>query len=95
MTGQVSSAPVPEAPTPLRIREYHTEDARLDALIEDWTLRETGMLEPEQPTEYSDYVWRKRFNKQAFGDFTPQERASIRIALGLGPFAAPRKEVSP
>ena len=77
---------------PLPIREYRNEDARLDALIEDWTLREVGLLEPDQPTEYSDYILRKAFNEQAFGDFTPQERAAIRATVGLGPFAAPPPE---
>ena len=72
---------------PLPIRGYRTDDLRLDALVEDWILRETGLIEPDQPTQYSDYVWRKAFNEQAFGDFTPQERCAIRAAVGLGPFA--------
>jgi hypothetical protein len=72
---------------PLPIREYRTEDARLDAAIEDWTLREAGVIEPDQPTAYSDYMYRKKWNEQAFGEFTPEERAVIRANIGLGPFA--------
>jgi hypothetical protein len=71
---------------PLPIREYRTDEARFDAAIEDWTLREAGVIEPDQPTEYSDYVWRKQWNERNFGEFTAEERGAIRMALGLGTF---------
>ena len=73
-------------PEPLRVQEYRTDDLRLDALIEDWTLREHGVIEDDQPTAYSDYAYRKAYNEKAFGEFSERERGAIRQALGLEPF---------
>lgn len=69
------------------MRGYRNEEARWDAFIEDWTLRELGVIEPDQPTEYSHYAWMQQYEKAARGDFTPEEREKIRAHLGLGPFA--------
>lgn len=72
-------------------RRYRNDDARLDALIEDMVLREAGVIEGDQPTEYSHYVAMAQFEQEATGEFTPSERMEIRAALGLDPFgrAAP------
>lgn len=77
------SKPQNVLPEPLPVREYRTDEARWDASIEDWTLREAGVIEPDQPTVYSDYVWRKAYNERLFGEFSPRERAAIRQAVGL------------
>jgi hypothetical protein len=64
------------------------EDAIFDAKIHDWTLRELGVIEPDQPTAVSHMLWMERYEREARGDFTPTERETIRAHLGLGPFAA-------
>lgn len=58
---------------------YRTEDARLDAAIEDMLLRDLGVIEDDQPTEYSHHVHQEAVR----AEFTPAERVSIRVALGL------------
>jgi hypothetical protein len=65
---------------------YRTDEARFDAAIEDWTLRELGVIEDDQPTEYSHDVYMRDYVERAAGDFTPEERQAIRAHLGLGPF---------
>jgi hypothetical protein len=67
---------------------YRTDDARFDAACEDANLRELGVIEDDQPTEYSHYAYMERFEREATGDFTPAERIEIRTALGLGPFGS-------
>lgn len=69
-------------------RRYRTDDARFDAAYEDATLREWGVIEDDEPTEYSHYVYMERFEREATGDFTPAERMKIRASLGLGPFGS-------
>lgn len=67
-------------------RRYRTDDDRLDALIEDTVLRELGVIEDDEPTEYSHYAYMERLERDATGDFTPAERMAIRLALGMSPF---------
>ena len=67
-------------------RRYRTDDARLDALVEDTVLREAGVIEDDEPTEYSHYAYMENFEREATGDFTPSERMRIRAHIGLGPF---------
>lgn len=62
-------------------------DARLDALIQEDIQRSTGVLEPDQPTEYSHMVAMEKYRHESSGEFTARERHDIRLALGLGPFA--------
>ena len=71
----------------MRARGYRSEDARFDAMVEDWTLRETGVVEPDEPTAYSHWAWTQQYEKAAQGEFSPAEREAIRARLGLGPFA--------
>jgi hypothetical protein len=70
---------------------YASHDAMFDAAAEDWTLREHGVIEDDQPTDYSHRVWMAQWETQMYGAFTPEERGEIRAALGLGPF----KEMQP
>jgi hypothetical protein len=71
----------------LRYRSvYRTDAARLDAMVEDYTLREIGVIEDDEPSEYSHDRWMVAWDKRAFGDFLPEERAAIRAHLGIGPF---------
>lgn len=67
---------------------YASDEARFDAAAEDWTLREHGVIEDEEPTDYSHRVWMARWESQMYGEFSPRERGAIRTALGLGPFDA-------
>ncbi len=71
-------------------RRYRTDDDRFDAHIEDVELREAGVIEDDEPTEYSHYVYMERFEREATGDFTSDERLAIRTQLGLGPFGDDR-----
>lgn len=65
-------------------RIYRTDDERFDAAVEDHTLREAGVIEDDQPTDYSHYAWMADYEKRMTGEFTPDERYQIRLALGLG-----------
>lgn len=56
-----------------------SRDARLDAEIEEWTLREVGLIEPDQPTAISH----ARYVERMEAEFTPIERRIIR-AMVLG-----------
>lgn len=69
---------------------YRTDEARQDAMIEDFTLRSLGVIEDDEPTAYSHDAWMRRWDGQVFGDFTPEERAAVRAHLGLGPFGSDR-----
>jgi hypothetical protein len=66
---------------------YRDEEARFDAMVEDWTLREVGVIEDDEPTAYSHHVHMQAFHERATGDFTREERATVRAQLGLGPWA--------
>lgn len=68
---------------------YRTDEARLDALVADSELRAAGVVEADEPTEYSHAAWMRNYYKAARGDFTPVEREQIRMHLGLDPFVAP------
>lgn len=69
-------------------KRYRTDDLRFDAAMEDAVLRDAGVIEDDEPTEYSHYAYMEHFERQATGDFTPAERMEIRASLGLGPFGA-------
>ncbi len=58
-------------------------DAAFDARIHDFILRETGVLEPDEPTDVSHAVWMAAYYKRLRGEFTPHEREKIRLLLGL------------
>lgn len=68
-------------------RRYRTDDDRLDAMIQDTVLRGAGIVEDDEPSEYSHYAHMERLEREATGDFTGAERMEIRAALGIGPFA--------
>ena len=68
-------------------RIYRTADDRLDAMIEDMVLRELGVIEPDQPTEYSHFASMEDYEHRASGEFTADERREIRQRLGVGPFS--------
>lgn len=68
-------------------RRYRTDDLRFDAAAHDEVLRSTGVIEDDEPTEYSHYVYMAWFEREAAGEFTPAERLAIRAHLALGPFA--------
>jgi hypothetical protein len=53
-------------------------------MIEDFTLRGLGVVEDDEPTEYSHDAWMRAWDKRTFGEFTPEERAAIRLHLGIG-----------
>ena len=55
------------------------EDALLEAAIREFIERESGVLEPDQPTAYSH----ERHKERQRAEFTPKERAFIRFTLGL------------
>lgn len=75
------------------------DDARLDAHIavvehgrvtgnttdpnvmwsEHHHLVDAGLLDPDEPTPWTQYQYQRRL----FGEFTPQERARIRIEIGM------------
>ena len=58
-------------------------EARWDAMVEYHTLRELGLLDPEQPTRYGHLIEKERIYH--LGDeFTREERREIREYLGLG-----------
>ena len=59
-------------------------DAHLDALIHETILRDTGVLEPDEPTAFSHATYMAAWRKRMYGEFTPQERCDIRMLLGLG-----------
>lgn len=59
------------------------DDARFDAMIHESILRGTGVLEPDEPTEYSHAVYMENWRKRLYGDFTAAERGEIRRRLGL------------
>lgn len=67
---------------------YRTEEARFDAAVEDAELRAAGVIEDDQPTEFSHDAYMREWDSRAFGEFTPEERCAIRAHLGLGPFVA-------
>lgn len=62
------------------------DDARFDAAIHDRILRDTGVVEEDEPTEYSHWAYMQSFHERAEGEFTRSERREIRVRLGLGPF---------
>ena len=66
------------------------DDARFDAHIHDAILRDTGVVEDDEPTAYSHWAWTEAYLKSARGEFTWQEREQIRAHLGLGPFGGQR-----
>lgn len=67
-------------------RRYRTDNDEFDAAAEDYTLRAAGVIEDDEPSEYSHFVYMRQFERDATGDFTPAERMTIRAHLGLGPF---------
>lgn len=69
-------------------RRYKNEEARFDAYIEDTVLRAAGVVEDDEPTEYSHFAYMQRFEREATGEFTAEERHAIRLAIGLGPYCA-------
>jgi hypothetical protein len=66
----------------------YKDDARLDAMIHDATLRHLGIVEPDEPTPWSHRRWMEQYAERARGEFSPAEREQIRAHLGLGPFGA-------
>jgi hypothetical protein len=69
---------------PYRYRSpYRTEAERLDALVADSELRAAGVIEDDQPTEFSHDAFMRVYEERAFGEFKPEERWAIRSALGL------------
>lgn len=67
-------------------RRYRDRDARLDAMIADFELRAAGVIEDDEPSEYSHYAYMHRLEREATAEFTPAERAEIRTRFGLAPF---------
>lgn len=68
-------------------RRYKNEEARFDAMIQDTVLRSAGVIEDDEPSEYSHFAYMQQFEREVTGDFTPEERHAIRVHLGLGPYA--------
>lgn len=72
---------------PIRYRSpYRTEEERFSAHISDSELRAAGVIESDEPTEYSHDAYMRSYLARAEGEFTPDERQTIRALLGLGPF---------
>ena len=65
---------------------YRTEAERFDAMIADSEMRAAGVIEDDEPTEYSHDAWMRSYYERMRGEFTPAEREQIRAALGLGLF---------
>ncbi len=59
----------------------------MDARIADDELRTAGVIEPDEPTEYSHDAYMRGLQTAATQEFTATERAVIRAHLGLEPFA--------
>jgi hypothetical protein len=69
---------------PVRYRSpYRTEAERLDASIADSELRAAGVIEDDEPTEYSHDAYMRAYDQRAFGEFTPEERFALRSFAGL------------
>lgn len=47
--------------------------------LEENALVEAGLLDPDQPTRWSHHQGQRRL----YGDFSPEERAYIRLQLGM------------
>lgn len=76
----------PDAPAATGYRSlYRTENERFDAMVADTELRSAGIVEDDEPTEYSHDAWMRSYYERMRG-FTPAEREQIRVALGLGTF---------
>lgn len=87
MTGKASETPRGGLESLFAYRRYRTSDAEFDAAVEDCELRAAGVIEDDEPSEYSHFAYMRQFEHEATGDFTPAERMKIRAQLGLGPFA--------
>ena len=74
--------------SPFGYRRYRNENARMDAAAEDYTLRAAGVIEDDEPTEYSHYAHMVKFEREATGEFSKEERMQIRSSLGMTPFGA-------
>jgi len=61
---------------------YRTEAERLDAMVADFEQRAAGVIEDDQPTEYSHDAYMRAWDEQMFGEFTPEERYALRLLLG-------------
>lgn len=56
------------------------DEAEWEMAKQEHIMREWGLLDPDQPTEYAHY----RHIRAMRAEFTPIERQLIRAALGLG-----------